>query len=106
MEIGPNLSSITASPAYGVLALCRNRAGYEAAPRTPLALDLSDVEKRLAAAGHAVLGNAGILLAARIAGVEASVFESGKVLFKTRDAAKADDGMRAFRAAMGWPAST
>lgn len=101
MEIGQKVTPTTA-PRYGVLALCRNRAGYEAAPERPLSLDLAAVADRLRGSGHEILGNAGVLLAVRVAGVDASVFESGKVLFKTRDAVQADLGMRAFRAAMGW----
>lgn len=90
------------SPAYSVLALCRNRAGYEAAPVRKLRLDLGDVERRISSAGFEIEGNAGILLAAKRDGVAASVFENGKVLVKTRDAAAAETFLAAFREAMGW----
>ncbi|MHB8586981.1 MAG: hypothetical protein ACYDDF_14220 [Thermoplasmatota archaeon] len=90
------------APSYTVLSLCRNRAGFEAAPRRALRLDLSDVEVRLRSGGAQVLGNAGVLLAIRIAGAEASVFESGKVLIKTKDEGAATRALAEFRTLMGW----
>ena len=87
---------------YSVLELCKNRAGYEAVPRTKLKLRLHDVERDLKEAGFAPLANAGIILVLRWEDVELSVFESGKLLFKTRDEAKARVAMAAFKGAMGW----
>ena len=89
-------------PEYSVLELCRNRAGYEAVPRTRMKLQLRTVEKDLAEAGFEALANAGILLVVRWEDVELSVFESGKLLFKTRDVEQARVAMAAFRGAMGW----
>ena len=90
------------APEYGLLELCRNRAGYEAVPRTRLKLRLDEVERDLREAGFEPLANAGILLVVRWEDVELSVFESGKLLVKTRDEAKARVAMAAFRGAMGW----
>ena len=89
-------------PEYSVLELCRNRAGYEAVPRGKLRLRLHDVERELKEAGFEPLANAGILLVVRWEDVELSVFESGKLLFKTRDEEQARVAMAAFRGAMGW----
>lgn len=92
----------TAPPEYTVLELCKNRAGYEAVPREKLRLRLADVERDLASAGFEPLANAGILLVVKWEDVELSVFESGKLLFKTRDESKARVAMAAFRGAMRW----
>ena len=89
-------------PEYSVLELCRNRAGYEAVPRTRVKLQLRQVEKDLVDAGFEALANAGILLVVKWEDVELSVFESGKLLFKTRDEGQARVAMAAFRGAMGW----
>ena len=89
-------------PEYGVLELCKNRAGYEAVPQRKLKLRLHDVERDLKDAGFEPLANAGILLVVRWEDVELSVFESGKLLMKTRDEAKARVAMAAFRGAMRW----
>lgn len=87
---------------YSVLELCKNRAGYEAFPRTRMKLDLRKLEGELQEAGFEPLANAGILLVVRWENVELSLFESGKLLFKTRDIDQAKVAMAAFRGAMGW----
>ena len=87
---------------YSVLELCKNRAGYEAVPRSRLALDLTKLEGELKEAGFEPLANARILLVVRWEDVELSIFESGKLLFKTRELDKARVAMAAFRGAMGW----
>lgn len=92
----------TNAPDYSVLELCKNRAGYEAFPQQKLRLRLHDVERDLKEAGFEPLANAGILLVVKWEDVELSVFESGKLLFKTRDEAKARVAMAAFRGAMNW----
>jgi len=93
---------IALEPQYSVLELCKNRAGYEAIPREKMRLRLADVERDLKDAGFESLANAGILLVVRWESVEMSVFESGKLLFKTRDEGQARVAMAAFRGAMGW----
>ncbi len=90
------------APRYAVLELCRNRAGYEAAPERKLALDLDVVQVALEEGGFETLANARIILVSRIGVVEVSVFESGKLLFKTKDAARAYAGMQLVFAALGW----
>ena len=87
---------------YSVLELCKNRAGYEAIPKQRVKLDLRKLEGELQEAGFEPLANAGILLVVRWEDVELSVFESGKLLFKTREVDKARVAMAAFRGAMGW----
>lgn len=87
---------------YSVLELCKNRAGYEAVPRSKLKLDLRRLEGELKEAGFEPLANAGILLVVRWEDVELSIFESGKLLFKTREMDKARIAMAAFRGAMRW----
>jgi TATA-box binding protein (TBP) (component of TFIID and TFIIIB) len=93
---------MTAGPEYSVLELCKNRAGFEAVPRQKLRLRLDDVERQLAEAGFEPLANAGLLLVVRWEQVELSVFESGKLLFQTRELDDARVAMAAFQAAMGW----
>jgi hypothetical protein len=90
------------APSYSVLELCKNRAGYEAIPAVKLKLRLDDVERDLVAAGFESLANAGILLVVKWEDVELSIFESGKLLFKTREEDKARVAMAAFTGAMGW----
>ena len=103
--MGPKLLDAAISSTvvdYSVLELCKNRAGYEAVPRSKLKLDLRSLEGELKEAGFEPLANAGILLVVRWEDVELSVFESGKLLFKTREIEKARVAMAAFRGAMGW----
>ena len=94
---------VTASaPRYGVLRPCRNRAGYETEPEVAARLDLVDLERRASPAGLEALVNAGSILVLRAGAVEFSVFDSGKMLFKTRDVTAALDAMRAAFGALGW----
>lgn len=95
---------LTDAPRYSVLALCKNRAGYEAAPDRTLALNLDEVKGRTEAAGWETLAEAGIILVSRTGLVEVSIFESGKLLFKTRDQAAAQAAMDGFFHLMGWRA--
>lgn len=85
-----------------MLELCKNRAGYEAIPKRKLKLRLHDVERDLKDAGFEALANANIILVVKWEDVELSVFESGKLLFKTRDEEKARVAMAALKGAMGW----
>ncbi len=96
------MDHLPAGPDYRVLELCKNRAGYEAVPTRPLKLRLNDVERTLVSAGFESLANAGILLVVKWEDVELSVFESAKLLFKTRELGDARVAMAAFRGAMGW----
>lgn len=96
------MPGLSVEPEYSVLELCKNRAGYEAMPKARFKLDLREVERTLADAGFEALANAGILLVVKWEGVELSVFESGKLLFKTRELDDARVAMAAFKGAMGW----
>ncbi|MHB8606219.1 MAG: hypothetical protein ACYDCK_13295 [Thermoplasmatota archaeon] len=90
------------APQYAVLELCKNRAGYEAIPEARMSLDLTDVERRLQLGGFEPLVNARVILVAKWGRVEVSVFESGKLLFKTREKDDAEAVMHALVKAMGW----
>ena len=109
--MGPHLAKLLAplprtlrvqAPEYSVLELCKNRAGYEAIPKQRLKWDLRALEPTLKESGFEPLANAGILLVVRWEQVEVSIFESGKLLFKTREMDQARVAMAAFRGAMGW----
>ena len=84
------------------LELCRNRAGYETEPLAPMKVDLDDLEKRAPAHGLEPLVNAGVILVLKAGAVEFSVFDSGKLLFKTQRKADAEAAMRNLYAAMAW----
>ena len=91
---------------WGPFELCKNRAGYESEPEPRLALDLDALERELPAKGLEPLANAGVILVVRTAdNVEVSIFESGKLLVKSRDLARAEAAFRAVAAAIGHPAA-
>lgn len=69
-----------------LLQPCKTTAAFEAIPDSDLRLDLEAVEQRLHAAGWRTLANAGVMLVIRRGTDDASVFKSGKLLIKTRDA--------------------
>jgi hypothetical protein len=73
---------------YRTLRVCSNNGGYEAIPEPPRPLDLKRVRGVLEREGIAVV-DARVLL---IAGLEAEVTisRSGRLLFKTREAAVAE----------------
>ena len=72
---------------YHALRVCSNRGGYEAVPHPPLTLNLRDVRHRLEQAGIAVVDARVMLIAALEA--EVTIGQSGRLLFKTQDAAVA-----------------
>lgn len=84
------------------LQLCRNRAGYEAEPLGPMKVDLDDLERRAPSAGLESLVNAGVILVLKAGAVEFSVFDSGKLLFKTTRVEDAEAAMRELYALAGW----
>lgn len=84
------------------LELCRNKAGYETEPLAPMRVDLDDLERRAAAGGMEALVNAGVILVLKAGAVEFSVFDSGKLLFKTQRVEEAEAAMRTLYGAMGW----
>jgi hypothetical protein len=79
---------------FYVLEPCKTRAGFEAIPEEKLKWDLETVEGELAAAGIPTIVNAGVILVVD-AGCEVSLFESGKLLFKTPNRALAEESMNA-----------
>lgn len=99
----PHPRLVPAVPVYATLRPCRNRAGYESEPEARLALDLAAVERAAPAAGLEPLVNAGTILVLRHGRVEFSLFDSGKMLFKTRDPEEALATMHAAFALLGWP---
>ena len=83
------------------IELCGNKAGYEVSPAAEHALDLSEAARTLEAAGFTVLSNAGILLVAQLGLVEVSVFESARLLLKTKDEAVATEATEITYRALG-----
>ncbi|MBI4393428.1 MAG: hypothetical protein HY556_06500 [Euryarchaeota archaeon] len=79
---------------FYILEPCKTRAGFEAIPENKLAWDLGKAEAALAAAGIPTIANAGVILVVD-AGCEVSLFESGKLLFKTPNRALAEESMNA-----------
>lgn len=72
-----------------LLRPCRTSAAYEAIPESDLELDIPRLEARLMELGWAPLANAGIMLVVR-KNVEATIFQSGKLLIKTRERDRAE----------------
>jgi TATA-box binding protein (TBP) (component of TFIID and TFIIIB) len=69
-----------------LLRPCKTTAAYEAIPERELQLDLDRVEGALHARGWRTLANAGLMLVVQRGPDDASIFRSGKLLVKTRDA--------------------
>lgn len=86
--------------AFYVLEPCKTRAGFEAIPEKKLSWNLNDAERRLVTAGIPTVVNAGVILVVD-AGCEVSLFESGKLLFKTADKRLAEKSMDAVLGIMG-----
>jgi hypothetical protein len=82
---------------YRKLRLCSSNGGYEAIPDPPLRLDLREARSALERVGIAVV-DARVML---IAGTdpEVTISRTGRLLFKTRDAAAAE---RAFQQLRRW----
>ena len=72
-----------------ILRPCSTSAGFTATPERPARLDMGRARAALAAAGFAIVLDARIILIVR-KGVEASVYDTGKVLLKTPDRAAAE----------------
>ncbi len=73
---------------YRTLALCSNHGAYEALPEPPRPIDLAAARRRLEAEGIPVVDARVMLLAALE--VEVTIGRTGRLLFKTRDAALAE----------------
>lgn len=73
---------------YRALRLCSHGGGFEAVPQAPLELDLGRVRADLESAGVAVV-DARVMLIASL-DPEVTVSRSGRLLFKTPDAAVAE----------------
>jgi len=82
---------------YRRLRLCANNGGFEAIPEPPLRLDLGSVRSTLEREGIAVVDARVMLIAAT--DPEVTISRSGRLLFKTREAAAAE---RAFRQLQRW----
>ena len=72
---------------YRRLRLCSNSGGYEAVPEPPLRLDLANALHVLEREGIAVVDARVMLVAAM--DPEVTISRTGRLLFKTRDAAAA-----------------
>jgi hypothetical protein len=72
-----------------ILRPCSTSAGFTATPEPQRPLDMGRAKAALAAAGFAIVLDARVILIVR-KGVEASVYDTGKVLLKTPDRAAAE----------------
>ena len=73
---------------YRVLRLCRTSAAMEAIPERRMNLDLYELEKRLRSAGYEIITNLGPIMVAK-KDVEITIYDTGKLLLKTKDEGKA-----------------
>ena len=80
---------------YRTLRLCANGGGYEALPEVPGALDLALVRAGLERAGIRVV-DARVMLIASL-DPEVTISRSGRLLFKTPDAATAEQTLARLR---------
>ncbi|MHB8632655.1 MAG: hypothetical protein ACYDBQ_01625 [Thermoplasmatota archaeon] len=71
-----------------LLRPCSTSAGFLATPEQSKRLDMARLRAGLVAAGFEMVLDAGIILIVR-RGMESSVYDTGKVLLKTTDAAAA-----------------
>ncbi len=81
--------------------LCSKSGGFEVSPDSPQELDLDEQAVRFEKAGMNVVTNAGVLLVVDAGPCEVSVFESGRLLVKTRDEEQARDSIVAVYDVMG-----
>ncbi len=86
---------------YRTLRVCSNRGGYEAVPEPPFPIDLAEARRRLEREGVAVVDARVMLIAALEADV--TIARSGRLLFKTQDALKAQRSFERLAALLGLP---
>jgi hypothetical protein len=72
-----------------LLRPCKTTAAYEAIPERDRRLDLERLERDMAATGWSLVANARVMLIVK-RDLEVTVFQSGKVLIKTRDRPQAE----------------
>jgi hypothetical protein len=89
---------------YRRLRLCSNSGGYEAIPEPSLHLDLAKARGRLEQEGIAVVDARVMLVAAM--DPEVTISRTGRLLFKTRDAAAADRAFERLRRLLDLPGAT
>ncbi|HTW39397.1 MAG TPA: hypothetical protein VMF04_00850 [Thermoplasmata archaeon] len=89
---------------YRRLRLCSNSGGYEAIPDPPLRLDLVGARHRLEQEGIAVVDARVMLVAAM--DPEVTISRTGRLLFKTRDAAAADRAFQRLRTLLELPGAS
>lgn len=85
---------------FYLLRPCKSTAAFECVPKKSGKIDLAVAETGLGAAGYAVK-NARVLLIAQKAGVETTIYPSGKLIIKTRDESAASAEASAIYRAMG-----
>jgi hypothetical protein len=86
---------------YRKLRLCSNNGGFEAIPDPPLRLDLANARHVLEGVGVAVVDARVMLLAAL--DTEVTISRTGRLLFKTRDAAAAERAFQRLRGLLDLP---
>ncbi len=74
---------------------CKTSAAYEALPERQGRLDMARLRARLEQAGYEVLLDARVMLLVR-GPLEFTVYQTGRVLMKTRDAAEANAAFEQF----------
>lgn len=79
-----------------LLRPCTTSAGFMATPERQRHVDMARLKAALAAAGYDIVLDARVILLARRE-VECSVYDTGKVLLKTTDAAAAESAYGALR---------
>ena len=87
---------------YRTLRLCASGGGFEAIPEPPRPLDLGRLRSTLEAARIPVVDARVMLIASLDA--EVTIARSGRLLFKTRDAAAADRAFARLRPLLDPPA--
>ncbi len=81
---------------YRVVRLCRSSAAIEAIPEKKENLDLYEVEEKLRAAGYEIITNLGPIMVVK-KDVEITIYDTGKLLLKTKDEEKAREEIEALR---------
>lgn len=79
-----------------LLRPCSTSAGFMATPEQKRRVDMARLKEELTADGFDIVLDARILLLVR-KGTESTVYDTGKVLLKTKDRAEAEAGYAALR---------
>ncbi len=81
---------------YRVVRLCKTSAAIEAIPEKKKSLDLYELEEKLRAAGYEIITNLGPIMVVK-KDVEITIYDTGKLLLKTKDEEKAREEIEALQ---------